>query len=145
MGLRISITHIISNMLLYLLLCYYSICMQYKAKKRYKIKAFVMNKGVASNFTKFVIFFHNKTDIRQLQFQFLLPIVQPSISSTFYARILVQNFGAKNYKAETKLEEASRFAFIQKGARKTLIQLTPVLNKWNLLRSLTFKDKKKHY
>ncbi len=34
MGLRISITHIISNtMLLYLLLCYYSICMQYKAKQ----------------------------------------------------------------------------------------------------------------
>ncbi len=38
---------------------------------------------------------------------------QVSISSTFYARILRQYFGTKNYKAETYLEKAAQSTFVQ--------------------------------
>jgi hypothetical protein len=45
----------------------------------------------------------------------------------FMWAFFVLNFGAKNYKAETLQEKASRFSLVQKSASKMLIKLTPWL------------------
>jgi len=50
-----------------------------------------------------------------------------STSSTFYARILRQDFGAKNYKAETKLVKACLALSYKKRMHKMLMKLTSVL------------------
>jgi len=48
-----------------------------------------------------------------------------SISSTFYAHILCQYFGAKNYKAEAQLEKVAQSTFLQKKLSiKMLMKLT---------------------
>jgi len=44
----------------------------------------------------------------------------------FYVCVLVQNFGAKNYKAETYLKKIAQFAFVQK-IHDEMMKLTPGL------------------
>jgi len=44
-------------------------------------------------------------------------IMLVSISSTFYAQLFCQYFGANNYKAERWLEKATQSTFVQKNLR----------------------------
>jgi len=57
----------------------------------------------------------------------------------FLRDFFVSNIGAKNYKAETKLEKAAQFTFVQKSARKMLMKLIPTLRKNEAFKNFKYK------